>query len=65
MLLGDTHKDKFVKEGKIDITEDIAEWDYGDYEGLRPDEIRSKRKEKGLDKDKAWDIWSDGCEGGE
>lgn len=65
MLLGDEQKGKLVKEGKATITEDIAEWDYGDYEGLKPHEIRSHRKEKGLDKDKAWDIWIDGCEGGE
>ena len=46
-------------------TEDIAEWDYGDYEGLLTKEIRVRRKEKGLNKEKAWDIWVDECEGGE
>lgn len=54
-----------MKGGKVTITEDIAEWDYGDYEGLLTKEIRARRKEKGLDKDKPWDIWVDGCEGGE
>lgn len=49
----------------IDITEDITEWDYGDYEGLRVGEIRTGRKERGFDKEKEWDIWRDGCEGGE
>lgn len=50
---------------RVTVTEDIAEWDYGDYEGLLTDEIRLKRKERGLDKEKGWDIWRDGCEGGE
>ncbi|KAJ5100418.1 Histidine phosphatase superfamily clade-1 [Penicillium angulare] len=65
LLLGDSQKDKLVKEGKITTTEDIAEWDYGDYEGVTPHDIRALRKEKGLDTDKTWDIWTDGCEGGE
>lgn len=65
LLLGDVEKDALVKEGKVTITEDIAEWDYGDYEGLLTKEIRARRKEKGLDKEKPWDIWVDGCEGGE
>lgn len=47
------------------FTEDIAEWDYGDYEGLVVNEIRALRKERGLDQDREWDIWKDGCEGGE
>lgn len=46
-------------------TEDIAEWDYGDYEGLKVAEIRKLRKERGLDRERPWDIWRDGCEGGE
>ncbi|KAH8204823.1 hypothetical protein TruAng_001012 [Truncatella angustata] len=50
---------------KVTTTEDIAEWDYGDYEGLKTKEIHVKRKDKGLDQEKEWDIWRDGCEGGE
>lgn len=65
MLFSNDQKDALVKMGKVTITEEIAEWDYGDYEGLLPKEIRAKRKEKGLDKEKTWDIWVDGCEGGE
>lgn len=65
ILLGDAQKDALMKEGKVTITEDIAEWDYGDYEGFLTKEIRARRKEKGLDKEKPWDIWVDGCEGGE
>jgi sedoheptulose-bisphosphatase len=61
----------FVEEGgmsngvKVEKTEDIAEWNYGDYEGKLTEEIKAMRKERGLDKDKPWDIWRDGCEGGE
>ncbi|KAI5928117.1 phosphoglycerate mutase [Camillea tinctor] len=54
-----------VDEAKVTFTESIAEWDYGDYEGLVVSEIRACRKEKGLDGERAWDIWRDGCEGGE
>ncbi|KAF2499730.1 phosphoglycerate mutase-like protein [Lophium mytilinum] len=48
---------------KVEITEDIREWDYGDYEGLTSATIREQRKARGLGDD--WDIWRDGCEGGE
>ena len=64
-LLSRTKRDAMQKAGKVTTTEDIAEWDYGDYEGLLTKEIRSRRAEKGLDQDKPWDIWVDGCEGGE
>ena len=55
----------FEQDGRVTVTEEIAEWDYGDYEGLRTGEIRARRKGKGLDGDRPWDIWRDGCEGGE
>ncbi|OCK79766.1 phosphoglycerate mutase-like protein [Lepidopterella palustris CBS 459.81] len=48
---------------KVEVTEDIREWDYGYYEGLTSPQIRQRRKEKGLTGN--WDIWRDGCEGGE
>jgi probable phosphoglycerate mutase len=54
-----------VIAGKVTYTEDIAEWDYGDYEGRTNQEIRDSRKERGLDLERRWDIFSDGCEGGE
>lgn len=50
---------------KVDIVSDLAEWDYGDYEGLKSAEIRELRRSRGLDKERDWDIWRDGCEGGE
>ncbi|KAM3074652.1 hypothetical protein ACMFMG_008080 [Clarireedia jacksonii] len=48
-----------------EITEDIREWEYGAYEGLFTAQIRAARKEKGLDKERPWNIWLDGCEEGE
>ncbi|KAF5001157.1 hypothetical protein FDECE_11054 [Fusarium decemcellulare] len=51
--------------GNVTHTEDIAEWDYGEYEGLKTHEIRELRKKKGLDQEREWSIWRDGCEGGE
>lgn len=36
-----------------------------EYEGLLPNEIKEKRASHGLDKDKKFNIWQDGCEGGE
>ena len=64
-LLGKLGKETLQNAGKITTTEDIAEWDYGDYEGLLTKEIRARRMELGLDKEKPWDIWVDGCAGGE
>lgn len=46
-------------------TDQLAEWDYGKYEGMLTHEIRSRRKEQGLDTERPWDIWKDGCEDGE
>jgi probable phosphoglycerate mutase len=39
------------------IEEDLKEWDYGDYEGLTPQQIRAVQPE--------WLIFRDGCPGGE
>lgn len=36
---------------------DLAEWDYGDYDGKTQDEIHAQRP--------GWDIYLDGCPGGE
>ncbi|KIW79572.1 hypothetical protein Z517_06184 [Fonsecaea pedrosoi CBS 271.37] len=48
---------------KVHTTEDIAEWGYGDYEGLLQHQIEELRKSRGLDRERPWDIWRDGCEG--
>jgi probable phosphoglycerate mutase len=47
----------------ISVTPLIREWDYGKYEGLTTPQIKASRAERGLSAD--WDIWRDGCEGGE
>lgn len=39
------------------IDSDLSEWDYGDYEGRRSDEIHAERP--------GWDIFTDGCPAGE
>ncbi|ETI20097.1 hypothetical protein G647_08131 [Cladophialophora carrionii CBS 160.54] len=48
---------------QVTVEPRIAEWDYGDYEGITSAEIRAQRKQQGLDEH--WDIWRDGCPGGE
>jgi broad specificity phosphatase PhoE len=40
-----------------EVEPNLAEWDYGDYEGLRSTEIRKQHP--------GWDVWADGCPGGE
>ncbi|TML92926.1 MAG: histidine phosphatase family protein [Actinobacteria bacterium] len=40
-----------------ELTDDLLEWDYGDYEGRRTDDIRVTRPR--------WSLWSDGVPGGE
>lgn len=58
-------KPEAVPSPIISTTEDLAEWDYGLYEGKLTHEIRTLRQEHGLDQERAWDIWRDGCEAGE
>lgn len=43
--------------GVCEIDEDLAEWDYGDYEGLTTAEI--------LQRDSRWNLFRDGCPKGE
>lgn len=45
------------KARDIRIDDRLVEYDYGDYEGLTPTQIRDRRP--------GWDIWLDGCPGGE
>jgi probable phosphoglycerate mutase len=40
-----------------ETTEDLAEWNYGEYEGITSKEIRETRA--------GWWLWTDGCPGGE
>jgi probable phosphoglycerate mutase len=39
------------------VDDDLAEWNYGEYEGITTPEIHRKRPD--------WDLWRDGCPGGE
>jgi probable phosphoglycerate mutase len=40
-----------------EIDPDLVEWNYGDYEGRRTEEIRATRP--------GWELFRDGCPGGE
>ena len=42
---------------QVETTEDLMEWDYGEYEGITTEEIRKQRPD--------WYLWRDGCPGGE
>ncbi|KAI5250305.1 phosphoglycerate mutase-like protein [Aureobasidium subglaciale] len=60
---GAEHDDSNIKtNAKVQVTESVREWDYGDYEGLTSKYIGEQREKEGLHK---WDIWKDGCPGGE
>lgn len=59
---GEVEESGAETSAKIEITENIREWDYGDYEGVTSKEIQKQREENG---EGEWDIWRDGCPGGE
>ena len=65
LLFDGVGKESLVRSGKVSTSEALAEWDYGKYEGLLTKEIRACRESQGLDKEKPWNIWRDGCEDGE
>ena len=44
-------------EKAAELSSDLVEWNYGDYEGLRTPDILSKRPN--------WELFRDGCPGGE
>jgi broad specificity phosphatase PhoE len=57
------HPDSDVRtEAKVQIIDDVREWDYGNYEGLTSKTIAEQRARDGQE---PWDIWRDGCPGGE
>jgi len=49
--------DQVENKPKHTLTEEVQEWNYGDYEGLTSAEIQKINPN--------WKIWSDGCPGGE
>jgi broad specificity phosphatase PhoE len=42
---------------RTEVSEDLLEWDYGEYEGMTTAQIRARRP--------GWYLWRDGCPGGE
>ena len=42
---------------RMELVDQLREWDYGDYEGLTTPEI--------LERNPDWNMWQDGCPGGE
>jgi broad specificity phosphatase PhoE len=44
-------------EEKVQLSDDLLEWDYGEYEGITTAEIHRERPD--------WYLWRDGCPGGE
>jgi broad specificity phosphatase PhoE len=42
---------------RMEICDDLHEWNYGDYEGITSPQIRER--------DPDWNLWRDGCPGGE
>jgi broad specificity phosphatase PhoE len=42
---------------RAQLRDDLMEWDYGEYEGLTTPQIRETRPD--------WNLWRDGCPGGE
>jgi broad specificity phosphatase PhoE len=42
---------------RAELSDDLFEWDYGEYEGITTAAIRERRP--------GWDLWRDGCPGGE
>ena len=42
---------------EAEVERDLVEWNYGEYEGLRPDQIHAERPD--------WELFRDGCPGGE
>jgi probable phosphoglycerate mutase len=65
LLFDRSDKEALKAAGKLKTTEKLAESVYGIYEGLKDGEIRALRKKHGLDKERPWDLWRDGCEEGE
>jgi broad specificity phosphatase PhoE len=42
---------------RVELSDALLEWDYGEFEGLTTPQIREERP--------GWNLWRDGCPGGE
>jgi broad specificity phosphatase PhoE len=51
------HTAKLAGLAVTEVDDDLAEWDYGEYEGLTTAQIRDSRPD--------WRLWTDGAPGGE
>lgn len=65
LAFNESDRSALEKDGKASVTDRLAEWDYGLYEGMMTKEIRALRKDHGLDQDATFDVFRDGCEEGE
>ena len=46
-----------LPEARVVVRQELAEWNYGEYEGLTSEEIHAQNP--------SWDLWREGCPGGE
>jgi probable phosphoglycerate mutase len=46
-----------LPEAQVVVRQELAEWNYGEYEGLTSEEV--------LAQNPSWDLWREGCPGGE
>lgn len=50
-------------DAQVVVSGDLREWEYGDYEGRTSAEINAERKKTG--QSVPWNLWQEGCPGGE
>lgn len=50
---------------RVQSDSDLLEWDYGKYEGSTSAQIAAMHSEGELGLNLGWDLWRDGCPGGE
>ncbi|KAI4146206.1 MAG: hypothetical protein LQ341_002153 [Variospora aurantia] len=62
LLFAEAQAKALTVDNKVKTANELAEWNYGAYEGLLTSEILARRRDQGLDQ---WNIWEDGCENGE
>ncbi|KAI4178157.1 MAG: hypothetical protein LQ348_005676, partial [Seirophora lacunosa] len=65
LLFGEVQAKALKVDNKVETAVELAEWNYGAYEGLLTSEILARRRGQGLDQGTPWNIWIDGCENGE